>query len=453
MALTKVRGQGLESLSDGVTITTADNTDQLTLTSTDADANSGPNLRLYRNSSSPADDDFLGTIDFEGRNDNSQDFVAARIFTFTPDVSDGSEDAQLQLSMMKGGSSHIALEIKPDEFVINNGSVDIDFRVESNGQTHKLFVNGGEDVVCFGFETPETIGGIESGVQIEGTDYAGGSLSIWRNANDDAGGYLQLGKSRGTAVNSDTIVQDNDDVGIINFIGAGDPKIVSMMGKTIIDVTNKYDELVLNYLKENKDCLYIYISSGAVYGKVFESPAKFSSLASIPINTIHPADYYSFAKLNSEYLHRAHADLNIIDIRLFNFFSRNHDENTSFFMSDVIRSIKNNLTLEVGAEKTIRDYMHPKDFFQLISLLLLSKPINTAIDCYSKDPVDKVILLKHLKEKFHLKYSFTKSLSRFNGTGNKPYYFSIDRKARDFGYTPKYSSLETVLSEMEFIIQ
>jgi hypothetical protein len=64
------------------------------------------------------------------------------------------------------------------------------------------------------------LSGIESGVQIEGTDYAGGSLSIWRNANDDAGGYLQLGKSRGTAVNSDTIVQDNDDVGIINFIGA-----------------------------------------------------------------------------------------------------------------------------------------------------------------------------------------------------------------------------------------
>jgi len=104
--------------------------------------------------------------------------------------------------------------------VVNESSADVDFRVESNGQTHKLFVNGGEDVVCFGFETPETIGGIESGVQIEGTDYAGGSLSIWRNANDDAGGYLNLGKSRGTAVNSDTIIQDNDDCGIINFFGA-----------------------------------------------------------------------------------------------------------------------------------------------------------------------------------------------------------------------------------------
>ena len=37
MALTKVTGKGLETLSDGVTITTADNLPQLTLKSTDAD--------------------------------------------------------------------------------------------------------------------------------------------------------------------------------------------------------------------------------------------------------------------------------------------------------------------------------------------------------------------------------------------------------------------------------
>ena len=36
------------------TITTNDNLDTLTLVSTDADANAGPNLRLYRNSSSAA---------------------------------------------------------------------------------------------------------------------------------------------------------------------------------------------------------------------------------------------------------------------------------------------------------------------------------------------------------------------------------------------------------------
>ena len=57
MALTKVTGQGLESLSDGVTITTADNTSQLTLKSTDADASSGPILDMTRDSGSPADND------------------------------------------------------------------------------------------------------------------------------------------------------------------------------------------------------------------------------------------------------------------------------------------------------------------------------------------------------------------------------------------------------------
>ena len=44
------------------TITTSGNEDTLTLVSTDADANSGPNLNLYRNSASPADNDHGGEI-------------------------------------------------------------------------------------------------------------------------------------------------------------------------------------------------------------------------------------------------------------------------------------------------------------------------------------------------------------------------------------------------------
>ncbi len=43
------------TILDGTTISTADNTDQLTLLSTDADANQGPVLRLRRDSASPAD--------------------------------------------------------------------------------------------------------------------------------------------------------------------------------------------------------------------------------------------------------------------------------------------------------------------------------------------------------------------------------------------------------------
>ena len=52
--LARLLGAGA-TINDGTTITTDDNTVQLSLTSTDADANSGPELELYRNSASPAD--------------------------------------------------------------------------------------------------------------------------------------------------------------------------------------------------------------------------------------------------------------------------------------------------------------------------------------------------------------------------------------------------------------
>lgn len=34
-------------------------------------------------------------------------------------------------------------------FVFNEDSADIDFRVESNGNTHAIFVNAGDDNVLF----------------------------------------------------------------------------------------------------------------------------------------------------------------------------------------------------------------------------------------------------------------------------------------------------------------
>jgi hypothetical protein len=50
------------------TISTADNSAQITLVSTDADASVGPLLDLYRNSASPADNDIVGQIRMQGEN-------------------------------------------------------------------------------------------------------------------------------------------------------------------------------------------------------------------------------------------------------------------------------------------------------------------------------------------------------------------------------------------------
>ena len=107
MAITKVSPDLLD-LDAGITISVADNSDNLTLTSTDADANSGPNLRMYRNSSSPADSDAIGLIDFEGRNDNSQDVVYAAIDTRIVDASDGTEDGRLEVATILGGTAGVS---------------------------------------------------------------------------------------------------------------------------------------------------------------------------------------------------------------------------------------------------------------------------------------------------------------------------------------------------------
>jgi len=141
----------------GLTITTSDNTDQLSLVSTDADANSGPNLRMYRNSGSPADGDVLGAIEFEGRNDNSEDIKYAELFAETYDVSDGTEDGRFFIKTMVGGSSTHRMYMNFNETNFNEGGADIDFRVESSNNANMLFVDAGNDRIGINTSSPDTM--------------------------------------------------------------------------------------------------------------------------------------------------------------------------------------------------------------------------------------------------------------------------------------------------------
>jgi len=146
--LARLIGAGA-TINDGTTITTADNTAQLELVSTDADSGIGPHQVFYRNSSSPADDDLLCELDFRGRNDNSQDVNYATVNVKANDVSDGTEDGEYILQVMTAGSVDTTMHIKPAEIVFNEDSIDRDFRVESNGQANMLLVDGGNDTVSF----------------------------------------------------------------------------------------------------------------------------------------------------------------------------------------------------------------------------------------------------------------------------------------------------------------
>jgi prepilin-type processing-associated H-X9-DG protein len=165
----------------GSTITTADNTDTLTLVSTDTDATQGPVLNLYRNSSSPADDDDIARINFTGNDSGGNVTTYATIRAVIGDVTDGSEDMQILHQQIIGGTNVNTIRIKPDEIVLNDSSIDLDFRVESNGNANMLFVDGGNDKVGIGTASPAKTLHISSAdnqpLRVESTDaYSGVEL-------------------------------------------------------------------------------------------------------------------------------------------------------------------------------------------------------------------------------------------------------------------------------------
>jgi hypothetical protein len=191
------------TINDGTTITTADNTDTLTLKSTDADADEGPILKLHRDSGSPADGDIIGEIRFNADNDAGEDTECLHFKAQLADASDGSEDGQIYLIAKKDGTDRNRFAVKSDETIFNEDSVDVDFRVESNGQTHMIHVDAGNDHVNIAG------GGTDGGgvfnvfsadntttLSLVGTDSdasAGPILSLERSANSAATGD-EIGK-------------------------------------------------------------------------------------------------------------------------------------------------------------------------------------------------------------------------------------------------------------------
>ena len=220
---------GALTVTGNTTMTTADNTDTLSLISTDTDANAGPNLRLYRNTASPGNWDINGEIDFIGKNDavSAEDIQYGTIRVFSADFTDGEEDGDLQIRTMKAGTSSSRIEIAPDSTVINEESLDVDFRVESNGNANRFFINGGDDTVLFGTTTSQTTGD-KFAVQIFGTTQAEAGLAITRNSANSGYPNLAFGKSRHATPGSFAKVIDNDILGVISFWGDDDSDMNSL---------------------------------------------------------------------------------------------------------------------------------------------------------------------------------------------------------------------------------
>ena len=206
----------------------------LALVSTLASAADGPILDLNRQTASPADSDNTGLIRFKSTNSAAETVAYAEIDTFIQDVTDGTEDGMIRIRTILNGTLRSRIEFDQTETVINEDSVDVDFRIESNGSTRKFFVDAGDNIVCINTDAPRNIGTTgKRQFQMEGTSGVSSSFSITRNQDNSSGAAITLGKTRGSSLGDNTIVQSGDALGNIGFAAADGTNVEHTAAKII----------------------------------------------------------------------------------------------------------------------------------------------------------------------------------------------------------------------------
>jgi len=239
---------------------------------------------------------------------------------------------------------------------------------------------------------------------------------------------------------------------IINFVGISDPAKAQKMGSDIFKVTEQYDDMALEYLKQHKKTKYIFLSSGAVYGGNYQEPVDKETVATIDINNLKSTDWYTLAKLYAEAKHRSLSDLSIIDVRVFNYFSHTQNIDTRFLITDIVRAIKNKEVFKTSVDNIVRDFITPPDFYNLIQAIIDAKSTNIALDCYTKNPVSKFDLLSELKNKFGLIYDFDENIDTIDATGAKVNYYSTNKISGNIKYMPDNTSLDGIIQEMNCVL-
>ncbi len=292
------------TVSGAVTATTNDNTAQLVLKSTDADALSGPLIELFRDSSSPANDDLTGRISFQAEDSGSNKVTYSRINSYIDDVTDVSVTGKFEIDTNQIGFFRSRLMFDETEAVINDDGIDYDFRVESATIDNALFVQGSSGNVGIGGSpsrplhvygpdgagegTPTFNANTVAVFQNNGTSTDGTILNIV--AGSAGNGFIGFGDSaddirqaivanmsddslelrtgnNSTALTIDSsgnvlVGKTNTTFGIVGVENRGDGRITSTRSGN----TN----LLLNRLSSDGDIVQFY-KDGAIVGNIFSS--------------------------------------------------------------------------------------------------------------------------------------------------------------------------------------
>ena len=184
--------------------------DQVLIENTNAGAANAPDLTLFRNSASPADNDVLGILRFDGKNDAAETVEYAVIQAKADDVSDGTEDGILIFKNSIAGSLSETMRIEGGNVGIGTNSpnsytgftvltlnhatngAEIDF--EKNGTVQgSIFTPASADdfTIAAAHASGDLI--FQAGGFTERMRISGDTLLVGKTASDFDGGIFEAG--------------------------------------------------------------------------------------------------------------------------------------------------------------------------------------------------------------------------------------------------------------------
>ena len=213
-----------------VTLSTSDNNPQLTITSTDADANAGPEAVFDRNSSSPADADRIGKLTFKGRNDANQVVEYGNIQSRIIDASDGTEDGRIIIQNIIAGDVAGVMESNSTETIFNENSKDLDFRIESISNANAFFLEGSSGNVGIGTSTPTFPSG--GGLVVHNATASRFKLTV------DATGQTSNDGFELTASGSDAFINNRENGNLIFYTNSTQAVTIDSSQNLLVGTTN-----------------------------------------------------------------------------------------------------------------------------------------------------------------------------------------------------------------------
>lgn len=238
---------------------------------------------------------------------------------------------------------------------------------------------------------------------------------------------------------------------ILNFVGLGAPSRIARESLGLATLDHSVGEACMSLLRLNPRATYLYLSSGASYGSDFAEPAMDTSELPDQSHFELPKDTYGWVKRSAEVRHRSMPHYKIINLRIFGYASRNMDLEAGFLLSDLGRSLINRKPVRITRDKTIRDFINPEYFYQVVEFCLANEIPNTSIDLVSSNPLSKSELIEALVREYGIQVEWTETSSPSHSRP-KQNYFSLSNRLRDYGFHPQESALEMVLEEFRGLV-